>query len=122
MGVGDIQEVPHSPQSVAVRRELIFYALVVANVGEDGAENAHFRSVVARDKQPTLDHHLKQPNGFHCDTLSTCIGPADDQHALLAMKFDVLRQRFLAGQFVGELKEGVEGRQKMKTRLFSDLW
>ena len=38
------------------------------------------------------------------------------------MKFDVLRQRFLSSQFVGELKEGVEGRKQMKARLFSNLW
>ena len=119
--VGDVQEVSHSSQSVAVGGKLVLDALVVANVRQDRSEDAHFRRAVTRNEQPTLDHHLKEPHRFHGDAFSTGVGPADDQHALLSVKLHVLRKGLLACDFVGLLQERVVRGKQMEARLFPNL-
>ncbi len=122
MLVGHIQKVPHSSQAVAVCRELVFDALVVSNVWEDGVENSNLGGIVTRDEQPALNHHLKQSNRFHGNALSACIRSADDEHALSAVELNVLGQRLLSRGFVGQLEEGMKGRKQMKPLFFSNLW
>ena len=88
---------------------------MVPNVWEYRVEDADFRSVVARDEEAALDHHLQQPHGLHGDAFPSCVGAADDVHPLLAMQFHMLWMGLLAGQTVRHLQQGVVGRQQVKS-------
>ena len=64
----------HATQPVAVCTELIFYALVVAYVGEYGIEKPHFRFGVHRDQKSRLQHDLEEAYCFQRNALASSIG------------------------------------------------
>ena len=80
----------------AVGTQVVFYALLVADVNEEMLEDAYAGILTHRDGYATLEHVLQQSYGFQTDTLSTGIRTTDDEDALFAMQLQVERNNLLS--------------------------
>ena len=66
---------PHPSQAVTVRGQLVFDALVIANVWKDGVKHTDFRGAVARNEQPTLIIICRSPTVFMVMDFPPALGP-----------------------------------------------
>ena len=70
---------------------MVFNALIVANIREDGPETAHLAVGVGGDEQPALQHHLKQAYRLERDGFPAGVGTGNNQHAFLSLQLQRLR-------------------------------
>ena len=75
-----------------------------------------------RNQEAALDHGLNQAHHLQGDGLSTGVRPADDQHALLPVKGQVLGLHGQSLAAVGEQQQGVVGLEKFNSQFLDNVW
>ncbi len=90
-----------------VGAQVVFDALLVADVDEDAAEDAGARVFADGDGQSALHHVLDEAHGLQAHRLASGVGAGDDEDALAAVQFDVERHGLLAVAGERERQQGV---------------
>ena len=95
-------EVLHVRQVRAVGAEVVFDALLVADIDEDTLEDARARALVQRDRDAALEHVLQQSDGLQADGFPSGVGAGDDEQSAVAIEGEVERDDLFVGLAVGE--------------------
>ena len=74
-----------------------------------------------RNQEAALDHGLNQAHHLQGDGLSAGVRSADDQHALLAVKGQILRLHRQSLAAVGEQQKGVACLEKFNPQFLDNV-
>ena len=91
---GQQHKLLHGQQVRGVGRQVVFQALLVADVQENILEHAGFGVVGAGNEQAHLQHELHQAHGFQAHGLAARVGAGNHQNALLVVQLQVERHHF----------------------------
>ena len=92
-GAGQPDDPDDRPQVAAERREGLRHRLLVADVGEDVAEDRERAAGGGGDVEPRLVHEREQPDGPQRDRLAAGVRARDDERRVVAAEPDVDRAR-----------------------------
>ena len=106
-------------EPVAVGAELVFNALVVADVREDAVEPPHLAVRVGGDEQAALQHELQQAYSLEGDGLASGVRAGDDEHAGVGAELQGLGFRAGSGAGVAQQQQRVVGVDEVKSRGFT---
>ena len=70
-------------------RKALLDALLIADVGKNGRENAHGAAVVAGDVQPALRHQAEKAQRLEAHRLAAGVGAGDDERIKAAAQLNV---------------------------------
>ena len=70
---------------------MVFNALIITNIRQDGPKTAHLAVGVGGDEQPALQHDLQQAYRLERNGFSAGVGAGNNQHAFFALQLQRLR-------------------------------